>query len=93
MTEIHVDSLDEETYRVRVIDDGESSHRVRASKAELANLGGGAAPETLIEESFRFLLEREPRQSILERFDLPDIARYFPEYPQEIRLRLQGTVD
>jgi hypothetical protein len=30
--------------------------------------------------SFRFLLDREPRQSILGRFDLAVISRYFPEY-------------
>jgi hypothetical protein len=46
------------------------------------------APERVLEESFRFLLEREPNTSILERFELPVIARYFPEYEREIRRRL-----
>ena len=36
----------------------------------------------------RCLLEREPKESILARFDLPVIERYFPEYPHEIRRRL-----
>ena len=31
--------------------------------------------EKLIEESFRFLLEREPNTAILPSFDLPVIAR------------------
>ena len=31
-----------------------------------------------------FLLAREPRESILGRFDLPLIGRYFPEYEREI---------
>ena len=38
--------------------------------------------------SFRFLLAREPKESILSRFELPVIERYFPEYPEEIRGRL-----
>jgi hypothetical protein len=44
--------------------------------------------EVLIERSFRFLLEHEPKESILREFDLPLIGRYFPEYESEIRRRL-----
>ena len=55
----------------------------------------GTAPtqadvENLVEETFRFLLEREPVSSILSSFDLTVVARYFPEYPAEIRRRLSG---
>jgi hypothetical protein len=38
----------------------------------------------LVAASFAFLLEREPATSILRRFRLPQIAGYFPEYPEEI---------
>jgi hypothetical protein len=44
--------------------------------------------ERLVRETFAFLLEREPRASILARFDLPVVERYFPEYPSEMRRRL-----
>jgi hypothetical protein len=44
----------------------------------------GAAAEELVRASFRFLLDREPAGSILRRFDLPVIERYFPEYSEEI---------
>jgi hypothetical protein len=44
--------------------------------------------ERLVRESFVFLLEREPASSILSRFSLQDIARYFPEYGEEIARRL-----
>lgn len=37
-------------------------------------------PTGLVEQSFWFLLEREPQGSILSRFALTDIERYFPEY-------------
>ena len=39
-------------------------------------------------ESFEFLPEREPKEAILSRFELPVIGHYFPEYPAEIRRRL-----
>lgn len=45
---------------------------------------GIVTPEELIKESFRFLLEREPKESILKRFDLPTIHKYFPEFEVEI---------
>ena len=38
--------------------------------------------------SFEFLLEREPPSSILGRFDLDIIGRYFPEYADTMRTRL-----
>jgi hypothetical protein len=41
-----------------------------------------------VTESFRFLLEREPKESILGSFDLTVIGRYFPEYEREIAKRL-----
>jgi hypothetical protein len=49
---------------------------------------GKANAERLIEESFRFLLERESNTSILRSFRITDISRYFPEYEREIRRRL-----
>jgi hypothetical protein len=44
--------------------------------------------ERLVRETFTFLLEREPRSSILARFDLSVVERYFPDYPAEMRRRL-----
>lgn len=45
---------------------------------------GGITPEELVEKSFKFLLERESKESILKQFNLMEIARYFPEYEREI---------
>jgi hypothetical protein len=64
-------------------------HHVTVSHATLAQLAPRASdPTALVAESFRFLLEREARESILRNFDLPLIGRYFPEYPDEIQDRL-----
>jgi hypothetical protein len=66
-------------------------HQVAVSRATLARLApADEQPERLVEASFRFLLEREPRESILQRFDLPVIARYFPGYEADVRRRLEG---
>lgn len=78
-------------YLVVVQDGGSSSqHRVTVRPAELEDLGGDASVEELIEASFEFLLEREPKESILSEFELPVIGRYFPDYPADIRRRLAG---
>ena len=39
----------------------------------------------LVQQSFMFLLEREPVTSILRDFNLREISRYFPEYEDEMR--------
>ena len=64
-------------------------HRVRVAKKDIERLAQGRSPEELIQESMRFLLEREANTSILPSFDLPVIGRYFPEYEREIQTRLQ----
>lgn len=73
--------------RVRLTDDrGTGEHHVHVDRADLERLAPGAIdPEDLVRRSFEFLLEREPRTSILHEFDLPVIAQYFPEYEEKIR--------
>lgn len=75
------------TCLVRLTDaDGSGDHEVRVTEADLARLAPGARrPEDLVRRSFAFLLEREPRTSILRSFDLPVIGRYFPDYEAAIR--------
>jgi hypothetical protein len=51
-------------------------------------VGDAASPDALVRESFRFLLEREAKESILRSFDLMVIGRYFSEYRREIVKRL-----
>jgi hypothetical protein len=75
-------------FRVEIREGGRSSiHEVTATAQHLERYGGRDDPEGLIRASFQFLLEREPAESILSRFELPVIERYFPEYPREIRRR------
>ena len=63
---------------------GATRHRVTLTAADFARLAGGATPERTVEAAFRFLLDREPKESILSRFDVSVIARYFPEFEREL---------
>ena len=64
---------------------GESRHQVTMSRETCARLAGGNhAPERVIDAAFRFLLDREPKESILGRFDVTVIARYFPQFEREL---------
>jgi hypothetical protein len=87
---IEVEKVDQFKFRVRVIEGGsESTHDVTVSPGQLAKLGGDKIqPEELVRRSFEFLLERESKESILTRFDLSVISRYFQEYEREIKRRL-----
>ena len=79
-------------YRVEVKEDAtRTSHDVRVAPEYARRLTGGVVDTaTLVRRSFEFLLERESKESILGAFELPVIARYFPEYEREIRRRLGG---
>ena len=67
-----------------------TEHSVEVDRATLDDLAPGASPEDLVRASFEFLLEREPRESIMRSFDLPIIGRFFADYPDEIHRRLRG---
>jgi hypothetical protein len=69
---------------------GTTRHRVTLTRADLARLAGAHPPERLVEAAFGFLLEREPKESILARFDFSVISRYFPEFERELPHYLQG---
>ena len=63
-----------------------TSHKVEVNKSDYERLTGGTiTPEELVEKSFIFLLQREPKESILREFNLKKISYYFPEYEEEIK--------
>jgi hypothetical protein len=77
--------------RVTVGDDAAATdHVVSVDHPTLDDLAPGAPPEELVRASFEFLLEREPRESIMRTFELPIIGRFFGDYRDEIRLRLRA---
>jgi hypothetical protein len=58
----------------------ETRHRVTLSQKSRLRLGKDAAAERIVEAAFRFLLDREPKESILASFDVDLIESYFPEF-------------
>lgn len=85
---IEVEKQSEDIYRVTVDEDGDSSqHDVTVEEDYYQELTGGQMEkEELVRRSFEFLLEREPKESILSSFNLRVINRYFPSFEEHIRL-------
>ena len=90
MAEIKIKEVDSDindmVFEVEVSEDGtHSEHRVTVAREYYERLTKGTilAPR-LVEVSFIFLLEREPKESILGEFNLNVIPRYFAEYENEI---------
>ena len=64
---------------------GESRHHVTMAQETCDRLSAGKhTPERCLEAAFKFLLDREPKESILSRFDVTVISRYFPEFEREL---------
>jgi hypothetical protein len=59
-------------------------HLVRVSRRDLEQWGRGRPVEQLVQDSFNFLLQREPKESILAEFELALISQYFPDYDRAI---------
>jgi hypothetical protein len=70
------------TCDVVVADDrSQTSHVVTVSEAELTRYADSSTDVgAFVADAFRFLLERESKESILRRFAIGDIERYFPEF-------------
>ncbi|RIA56857.1 hypothetical protein [Dichotomicrobium thermohalophilum] len=74
------------TFDVTVAEDAsETRHHVTMAREDFARLSrGDTTPDQIIEAAFQFLLDREPKESILARFDVSVISRYFPEFEREL---------
>ncbi len=83
---IEVSKRDGNEFEVRIKDArGETRHRVTMSPETFKGLTDGRADECqCIQAAFRFLLDRENKEQILDRFDVTVISRYFPEFEREL---------
>jgi hypothetical protein len=86
---VSVEVIGDSRYRA-TIEEGETKtvHEVFASPQVVERYGHGTTAERLLKASFEFLLQREPKESILPRFELSEIERYFPDYSKSIRTLL-----
>lgn len=90
MSQIRVTALGPGRFGVQV-EEGHvtTSHKVAVPSNFLDDLGLSGVDQTeLVEETFRFLLDREPADAILHSFPIDQVARYFPDFYDELRTRL-----
>ena len=72
-------------FEVNVSNGNSTTHRVNLTRDYYEHLSlKDTNPSDLVEGSFRFLLEREPKEMILRTFDLKIISHYFQEYERRI---------
>lgn len=72
------------TVRERPGDETHHAVTLDAGLAERLTRPSGASAADLVRAVFDFLLERESKESILGRFDVTVVSRYFPEFEDEI---------
>lgn len=77
-------------FAVEVKEDGSiSKHTVTVGKDAYDRITGGRCePGEFVRRAFEFLLEREPRESILSAFDVTEISKYFPDFEEVVKKRL-----
>lgn len=74
-------------------DHSETKHEVTLSESDYRNLTDGkVTPERCVQAAFQFLLDREPKESILKRFDVTVISNYFPGFQREIGKYLRREI-
>lgn len=77
--------VDGYTFEVEVHDDvGASRHTVKVDEEDYMRLGGDVPPDRFVEACFEFLLDREPKDQIMSRFEVRTINDHFPEFEDEI---------
>ena len=83
--ELLITELSEDKFEITVNADQLTKHVVSVTDQMLLNLTNNKiSKEELLNFSFNFLLERELNTSILSKFDIIVISKYFPEYISKV---------
>ena len=83
---ISIEKRNDNVFEVTVADSVTTTHTVTVTDKSLTDLTDNNATKTqLLEFSFNFLLDREPNTSILSKFDINVISKYFSNYEDEVR--------
>ena len=76
----------DDVFQVTVADSMTTTHEVTVNDQSLTDLTDDkVTKEQLLEFSFNFLLDREPNTSILSKFDINVISKYFSDYRDEVK--------
>ena len=86
--DIELEKVSEEPweYQVTLLEDDTNlgEYVVTMSGDEYRHYGGAEEPDDVIRASFRFLLDRESPEMILERFSVSKIEEYFSDFPDRL---------
>ena len=83
--ELLITELSKDKFEIKVKANQLTKHVVSVTDQMLLNLTNNKiSKEELLNFSFNFLLEREPNTSILSKFDIIVISKYFPEYISKV---------
>ncbi len=74
------------TFDVRIGEAGsETRHVVTLSRSDFEAQGDRfSEPGEFVRRCVEYLLDRESKDSILERFDISDIGTYFPDFNRDV---------
>ncbi len=67
-----------------------TSHQVSMTKEFYKKLKTNSTSQKIVKHSFQFLLENEPKESILSEFDISIISTYFPDYLKKLKKSLNN---
>ena len=83
---ISIKKQTEDVFVVTVAGNATTTHTVTVTDQSLTDLTDDkVTKEQLLEFSFNFLLDREPNTSILSKFDINVISKYFSDYRDEVK--------
>ena len=83
--ELLITELSKDKFEITVNADRITKHVVSVTDQMMLNLTNNKiSKEEHLNFSFNFLLEREPNTSILSKFDIIVISKYFPEYISKV---------
>ena len=86
MASIKITEIEKDKFLVEVSDNVKSSHNVVISDKVYQELTNSMISKyELLENSFAFLLDREPNTSILTNFEIQIISHYFSDYTNCVR--------
>ena len=68
-----------------------TSHRVSMTKEFYKKLKTKSTPQKVASQSFRFLLTKESKESILSEFNISVISTYFPDYLKSLKKLLSDS--
>ena len=86
---IDIKKIDNDNFEVKVLS-GTTLHKVNLNDNIYKKMTNKRISKLkLIELSFEFLLKREPNTSIMPAFELSIINNYFPEFENEITIKIK----